>query len=454
LLRAGALLACWFAAAMSSAAEPIDFSRQVLPILSDKCFKCHGPDEANRQADLRLDQENGAAAAIVAGKSEESELIRRISSSDADEVMPPADSNLKLTGEQIVLLKRWIDEGAKWGGHWAFRPPVRPALPSAETFGQMGTNGIDAFLRARLKKDGLSPSPEAPRQTLIRRLSLDLTGLPPTAEDVDAFARDESPDASERLVDRLLASPAYGERMAWDWLDAARYADSNGYQGDSERTMWPWRDWVVTAFNRNLPLDDFTVWQLAGDLLPEATDEQRLATGFCRNHMINGEGGRIAEENRVDYVMDMSETMGTVWLGLTFNCCRCHDHKFDPLLRRDYYSLFAFFNQTPVDGGGGNPQTPPVMDVATAEQMQQLADANAAISAAAAELANGEQERFPRDEESRRTSRPPRPACQTISRQFSKPRRQPAIASSSTTWRSISRKMPPSTPRRCGSSAR
>ncbi|HUE70718.1 MAG TPA: PSD1 and planctomycete cytochrome C domain-containing protein [Pirellulaceae bacterium] len=386
------------AAAALPAAEPIDFSRQVLPILSDKCFKCHGPDEAIRQADLRLDQEEGAAAAIVAGKSGESELVRRVSSSDGDEVMPPADSNLKLTAEQIAIIKQWIDEGAKWGGHWAFHPPVRPALPTAEEFSQIGANGIDAFLRARLKKEGLSPSPEAPRESLIRRLSLDLTGLPPTLEDVDAFLADGSPDAVERLADRLFASPAYGERMAWDWLDAARYADSNGYQGDSERTMWPWRDWVVNVFNQNLPLDEFTVWQLAGDLLPGATDEQRLATGFCRNHMINGEGGRIAEENRVDYVMDMSETMGTVWLGLTFNCCRCHDHKFDPLSQQDYYSLTAFFNQTPVDGGGGNPQTPPVMEVATAEQTQRLAEASAAMAAAAADLTNVETQRFPRED--------------------------------------------------------
>ncbi len=397
-LRAGALLAGLFLAASPAAAEPIDFSRQVLPLLSDKCFKCHGPDEANRQADLRLDQEEGASAAIVSGKSAESELFRRITTSDVDERMPPADSNLTLTAEQIATIKQWIDEGARWGGHWSLVPPSRPALPTGGKFAEQAANPIDAFLLARLEKEGLTPSPRAPRPTLIRRLSLDLTGLPPTPQDVDTFVADQSPDADERLVDRLMASPAYGERMAWDWLDAARYADSNGYQGDSERTMWPWRDWVASAFNRNLPLDEFTVWQLAGDLLPGATEEQILATGFCRNHMINGEGGRIAEENRIDYVMDMSETMGTVWLGLTFNCCRCHDHKFDSLTKRDYYSLFAFFNQTPVDGGGGNPQTPPVIEVATAEQKQQLANANAAINAAAAELADVEKQRYPRDE--------------------------------------------------------
>ena len=397
---------------IASAAEPVDFNRQILPILSDTCFKCHGPDEANRQADLRLDQEESTKrtvdgkSPVVAGKSGESELYRRIASSDADEKMPPDDSNLTLSGEQIALLKRWIDEGAKWGGHWSLEPIRRPAIPTVAAAEYRGAdaprspmnNTIDAFIVARLEKEGLAPSPQAPRHSLIRRLSLDLTGLPPTPNEVDAFVADQSPDAVERLVDRLLASPAYGERMAWDWLDAARYADSNGYQGDSERTMWPWRDWVASAFNRNLPLDEFTVWQLAGDLLPEATSEQRLATGFCRNHMINGEGGRIPEENRIDYVMDMSETMGTVWLGLTLNCCRCHDHKFDPLARRDYYSLFAFFNQTPVDGGGGDPQTPPVMEVTTPEQARQLTESNAAIGAAASALVDAEKKQFPRDE--------------------------------------------------------
>jgi hypothetical protein len=398
-----ALICAALIAPSATAAEPVDFNRQILPLLSDTCFKCHGPDEANRQAELRLDQEDSAQrtvdgkSPVVPGKSAESELYRRISSSDADEKMPPPDSNLKLTAEQIALIQRWIDEGAKWGGHWSLAPIRRPAVPTAGRFAAQAAGPIDAFLLARLEKEGLAPSPEAPRHSLIRRLSLDLTGLPPTPEDVDAFVADDSPDSVERLADRLLASPAYGERMAWDWLDAARYADSNGYQGDSERTMWPWRDWVAAAFNRNLPLDEFTVWQLAGDLLPEASSEQKLATGFCRNHMINGEGGRIPEENRVDYVMDMSETMGTVWLGLTFTCCRCHDHKFDPLSRRDYYNLFAFFNQTPVDGGGGNPQTPPVIEVPTAEQTQRLAELSAAIASAATELSELEKKQFPRD---------------------------------------------------------
>ncbi len=364
----------------AAADEPIDFSRDIRPILADKCFFCHGPDEKKREADLRLDTREGALAALQARPGETSELLRRIRSTDPDERMPPPKSNRSLSPEQIDLIARWVAGGAPWGDHWAFRPLVAPAVPAARLAGVPVRNPIDAFVQARLARQGLSPAPEASREVLIRRLSLDLTGLAPAPAEVAAFVADKDPEAYEKLVDRLLASPAFGERMAWDWLDAARYADSNGYQGDGERTMWPWRDWVVEAFNRNLPYDQFTVWQLAGDLLPGATDEQRLATGFCRNHPINGEGGRISEENRVDYVIDMAETTATVWLGLTTNCCRCHDHKFDPLTRRDYYGLFAFFNQTPVDGGGGNPQTPPVLEVVTGDQREQLARVGADIA--------------------------------------------------------------------------
>jgi hypothetical protein len=363
------------AAVGTSAAEPVHFSRDVLPILSDNCFQCHGPDAKARKAKLRLDTQDGALRkdrpVIVAGKSADSELIHRVSSTDADEVMPPPKSNRKLTATQIETLKRWIDEGAKWGRHWAFDPPRRPTLPAVRD-NRWPRNGIDRFILARLEAEGLTPSAEAPKETLLRRVTLDLTGLPPTPAEVDAFLADAAPGAYERVVDRLLASPHHGERMVWEWLDAARYADSNGYQGDGERTMWPWRDWAVDALNRNLPFDQFTVWQLAGDLLPGATPEQKLATAFCRNHPINGEGGRIAEENRVDYVMDMAETTGTVWLGLTFNCCRCHDHKFDTLTQRDYYGLFAFFNQTPVNGGGGDPRTPPVLDCKTKDVPPQV----------------------------------------------------------------------------------
>lgn len=391
-------------AAADETAPPVHFGRQILPILSDHCFQCHGPDGKQRQADLRLDDESSAKqvrdghAAVVPGKSAESQLYRRITSADADERMPPADFQRPLKPEQIELLGRWIDQGAPWGGHWAFERLARPAVPQVATEVDRAQNPIDAFVFGRLAREGLAPSPEAPRTTLIRRLSLDLRGLPPTPEETDAFVSDAAPDAYERLVDRLLASPAFGERMAWDWLDAARYADSNGYQGDGERTMYPWRDWAVQTFNRNLSFDQFTVWQLAGDLLPQPTQEQALATGFCRNHMINGEGGRIPEENRVDYVMDMTETVGTVWLGLTLNCCRCHDHKFDPITQRDYYSLFAFFNQTPVDGGGGNPQTPPVIEMPTAEQAARRPQLAAAVESAANELDAFELTFFPRGE--------------------------------------------------------
>lgn len=377
-------MVCWLGASggvQAAESGAIDFNRDIRPLLSDKCFLCHGPDEQTREADLRLDTQSGALTVIQPRDSDASELIRRLVTEDESERMPPPDSNRALSKEQITLLQRWVDEGAGWGQHWSFAPLAAPDVPKMDDSGSTTSsdpaapirNPIDAFVRARLVREGRQAAPEAARETLIRRVSLDLTGLPPTVAEVDAFLADTEPRAYERLVDRLLKSPAFGERMAWDWLDAARYADSNGYQGDGERTMWPWRDWVVDAFNRNLPYDQFTVWQLAGDLLPDATFEQRLATGFCRNHMINGEGGRIAEENRVDYVMDMTETTGTVWLGLTLNCCRCHDHKFDPLTRRDYYQLFAFFNQTPINGGGGNPQTPPILAAPTPDQSHRTA---------------------------------------------------------------------------------
>jgi len=374
--------ACVIAVRASGGAEPaVQFGRDILPILSDKCFRCHGPDEKHREAGLRLDDEEAAKAerdgtrAIVPGQSRESEILRRITSSDADLVMPPPSAQNQISARETELLRRWIDEGAKWGGHWAYERIVRPVVPTGHKTGAAIQNPIDAFVLQRLEREGLSFSPEASRETLIRRLSLDLRGLPPSPEEVAEFVGDPQPGAYQRLIERFLASPHYGERMAWDWLDAARYADSNGYQGDGERTMWPWRDWVAASFNANQPYDQFTTWQLAGDLLPQATTEQVLATGFCRNHMINGEGGRIAEENRIEYVFDQAETLGTVWLGLTFNCCRCHDHKFDPLSQKDYYSLFAFFNQTPVNGGGGDPQTAPNLDVPTDAQREKLAAA-------------------------------------------------------------------------------
>lgn len=370
------------------AGETVQFSRDVLPILSDRCFHCHGPDEEQRQADLRLDErestfeDRGGYAAVVAGDAAGSEILRRILSDDESEVMPPPDSHRKpLSDDEIAVVRRWINDGAQWGSHWAFESPVRPDVSEPKR------NAIDFFVERKLKEEGLNFSPEADRRTLIRRLTLDLTGLPPTPEQVQAFINDDSADAYEQLVERTLQSPHYGERMAWLWLDAARYADTSGYQGDPERTMWPWRDWVVNALNENMPFDQFTIEQLAGDLLPNATPEQRLATGFHRNHMHNGEGGRIAEETRIENVFDRTETTGTVWMGLTLECCRCHDHKFDPTSNLDYFAFFDFFNQTTEQGrGSGGPAIPPAMDYVPAEDRARLAKSQAHINALRKEL--------------------------------------------------------------------
>lgn len=359
---------------------PVDFDRDIRPILSENCFFCHGPDDSSRQADLRLDTREGATrlvdghAAVVPGKVADSRLIQRINSTDPDVQMPPPSSQRRLTREQRDLLTRWVAEGAAWSEHWAFVKPQRPATPVPNpAIGRM-RNPIDAFILQRLASENLVAAPEADRARLLRRVTLDLTGVPPTLEELDEFLADPSPDAYDRAVERLLASPRYGERMVWDWLDAARYADTNGYQGDPTRSMWYWRDWAVTALNENQPFDQFTVEQLAGDLLPSPTQSQLIATGFHRNHMINGEGGRIAEESRVDYVQDRVETTGTVWLGLTLNCCRCHNHKYDPITQSEYYQLAAFFNSIEETGGndaGGLAN--PVMSLATEEQQQRLA---------------------------------------------------------------------------------
>ena len=272
----------------ASAQQQIDFARDVRPILSENCSFCHGPDEEQREAGLRLDTEEGAWSVIKKGQSGQSEIIHRVTSSDDDSLMPPPNSNRQLNKRQIEILREWIDQGAKWEQHWSFRPVEKPPIPTLADPGSTPVqNPIDAFVQKRLETSKLAPSKSADRETLARRLCLDLTGLPPTIDQVNQFLNDKSADAYEKFVDRLLESDAFGERMAWDWLDAARYADTNGYQGDGERTMWPWRDWVVDAFNDNLPYDQFTLWQLAGDLLPEATHEQKLATAFNRNHMIN-----------------------------------------------------------------------------------------------------------------------------------------------------------------------
>ena len=349
--------------------EPIGFNSHIRPLLSDHCFSCHGFNSNSREADLRLDISEGAFAdrksgsAILPGNPEDSLIWERINSDDPDDIMPPPDHLLRLDAEEKELIYRWIQEGAKYEEHWTFIPVKKPNIPN------LAPHPLDSLVRQKLRKLELDFSPRASKETLIRRLSFDLRGLPPAPEEVKTFINDKSSDAWERLIDKYLADTAFGERFAWPWLDAARYADSNGFQGDRERTMWPWRDWVIDAINRNLPYDDFTIWQIAGDLLPEATLEQKLATGFLRNHAINGEGGSIPEENRVNYVFDMTETVGTVWMGLTLNCCRCHDHKYDPLSQKDYYSLTAFFNQTPVNGSGGDPQTKPVLEVPTQQQI-------------------------------------------------------------------------------------
>ena len=330
--------------APSSSPKPVDFNRQVRSILSDNCFYCHGPDKAHREADLRLDVREAAleAAVIVPGKPEESELVFRITSDLDVERMPPPAAHKTLTVDQIDLLTRWIAEGAEYQEHWAYQTLDRPEVPGVE--GAEAESGpIDAFVLARLKTRGLSPSAEADRRTLIRRLSLDLTGLPPKPEEVGAFVDDEGPGAYERLVDRLLASPRYGERMAVPWLDVARYADTVGFHGDQNQNTWAYRDYVIKSFNENTPFDRFTIEQLAGDLLPGATDEQRMATCFNRLNMMTREGGAQAREYLAKYAADRVRTVGMAWLGSTIGCAECHDHKFDPILTRDFYALGAFF---------------------------------------------------------------------------------------------------------------
>ncbi|MCE9566030.1 MAG: PSD1 and planctomycete cytochrome C domain-containing protein [Planctomycetes bacterium] len=376
----------------------IDYNRDVRPVLADACFSCHGPDEKTRKAKLRLDTKEGmfSASTVVPGKPAASELMTRIQAHDGEELMPPAKSGKKLTAAQIALLKAWIEQGATWSSHWAFTAPVRQPIPDVAK--QLARNPIDNFVLARLAKEGLTLSPEADKATLIRRLSLDLTGLPPTPEEVAAFLKDDSPEAYEKVVDRLLASPHYGERMAMTWLDGARYADSNGYQADFERFMWRWRDWVIDAFNTNMPYDQFTIEQLAGDMLPNATVSQKLATGFNRNHRINTEGGIIAEEWRIETVVDRVDTTGSVWLGLTLGCCRCHDHKYDPITQKEFYQLFSYFNNVPESGAGLEAQgnTPPTVRAPRPQDEAKLKELKTAIETATVKAKDAEKELLPK----------------------------------------------------------
>lgn len=373
------LVAAWLGASTggwlpAQEARSVRFNQEIRPILSNHCFKCHGP--AHQEAKLRLDDPRRAtallesgAAAIVPGKSSASELLRRVMAA-ADERMPPADTGDRLTAAQIALLRAWIDQGAPWECHWALAPPRPVAVPAAAAAAWV-RNPIDAFVLAQLQQAGIRPAPEADRMTLVRRLTLDLIGLAPSPAEVEAFLADRAPAAYEKLVDRLLASPHYGERKARHWLDAARYADSNGYTIDGARSIWPYRDWVINAFNRDLPFDQFTLEQLAGDLLPHATIDQQVATGFHRNTPFNEEGGTDPEQFRVERTVDRTNTTGTVWLGLTVGCAQCHDHKFDPISQKEYYQLYAFFNN--VDE--------PTLPVPRPEQFQQLQTTEAAIAA-------------------------------------------------------------------------
>lgn len=370
--------------APAPAAALVDFNRQVRPILAENCFRCHGFDEKARKAKLRLDLRDAAlqpaksgAAPIVPRRPEESELIKRVTTADADDLMPPPDSGKKLTAAQKDILRDWIASGANYARHWSFElPKAESPLPVKST--EWPRNEIDRFVLAKLEAEGLKPSPEAAPETLLRRVTLDLTGLPPTLEELDQFRSEISQQSAidtaySRAVDRLLQSPHFGERMAVDWLDAARYADTNGYFGDKTRQMWPWRDWVINAFNRNLPFDQFTIEQLAGDLLPNATLDQRIATGFNRNHMANNESGIIDEEYRVEYIVDQIDATATTWLGLTLGCAQCHDHKYDPITQKDFYQVFAFFNNTPETGHITKDDPAPVMEVPTPGLQAELA---------------------------------------------------------------------------------
>lgn len=386
-------MGCWlaFSGVLTPAVggvEPVSFSREVRPILSEHCYACHGPDERTRKSGLRLDDEAEARKAlksghraIVPGDLGASVLVERIVSTDPDEVMPPPDMKKPLTPMKIALLRRWIEQGAKFEGHWAYLPPSRPALPKVNDPG-WPVNEVDHFILARLEQEGLKPAPPASKEMLLRRVSLDLTGLPPTVEELDAFLADSDAKAYDKVVDRLLASPHYGERMAQTWLDLARFGETQGYHHDRHRDLWHWRDWVIRAFNENKPYDQFTTEQLAGDLLPQPTRDQRIATGFHRNEMTTSEGGALPEEYSVKYVVGRVDTTARVWLGTSLACAECHDHKYDPITQKEFYRVFAFFNQVPENGLDAEELNPvPKMTLETEAERARLAQYDSEVRA-------------------------------------------------------------------------
>ncbi len=366
----------------------IQFNRDIRPILSDKCFTCHGPDKGKRVTQFHFDVEEaakqplpGGRFAVLAGDPDKSALIQRITATDERRRMPPASTGKTLTEREVALLTAWIQQGAKWEKPWAFEAPVRPAVPQVADRG-WPRNAIDAFVLARLEQEGMKPAPEADRATLLRRVTLDLIGKGPTLAEIDQFVADKSPDAYEKVVDRLLRSPHYGERMAMPWLDAARYADSSGYQVDYERSMWRWRDWVIDAFNKNMPFDRFAVEQLAGDLLPNATLDQKIATAFNRNHRTNAEGGIVLEEYATEYVVDRVATTSSVFLGVTMGCARCQDHKYDPFSQKEFYQLYAYFNNVPEHGRSRRGNSQPYIKAPTPPELAMLDKLDAEVAAA------------------------------------------------------------------------
>ena len=396
LAAAGLVPLAALAAGPRPKGAPVDYNRDVRPILSKNCFACHGMDPKKRAAGLRLDVRDEAVraqksgiTAVVPGTPDDSEMIARVLEADESLRMPPRKAGPRLTPAEVDVLERWVTQGATFAEHWAFVKPQDRPLPTVKDHA-WPRNGIDSWILARLEKEGLKPSPEADRFTLLRRASLDLRGLPPSLQEVDRFAADTSPDAYEKAVDRFLADPAYGERWARVWLDLARYADSAGYGSDPLRTIWRYRDWVIDAFNRNLPYDRFTLEQVAGDLLPNATLEQKMATAFHRNTMTNTEGGTDDEEFRVAAVKDRVDTTWQVWMGLTFGCAKCHSHKYDPFTQEEYYKFFALFNQT---ADNDQPDESPVLAAPTAEQAEQIRQFDARLAARKAELAKAPPEK-------------------------------------------------------------